>query len=386
MRAAWYDQQGPAAQVLRYGELPDPVPGPGEVRVRVRFSGVNPGDTKKRRGWAGSAMPYPRVIPHSDAAGVIDAVGQGVDPNRIGSRVWVYGAQQWPASAPSSQPMPPASTVPTCLSGQCFSPTSRSDCWAVTTSRQQRSGRPQRTSAPRRPPAHCPSRSAQQFRWSALPRHTNVSTPASANGLWSASVPGLLRDASSGAGRQTGRPQRSIPANALVATALPSPPAHARLDRPPCDAVGIRSETRSSDPLPVSGQRRGRSKFLVSQRLADQSDCCECLRLKGMGNSGTDRSNRRRGRRNSFGNRCIDRAGARQERPREQPPDTGPTGPSSDPASVPVMVRIGPPATTAPADEQTVNGRPPLVPGKWQQTQRLAERSPSRRGPADHYS
>jgi len=97
MRAAWYDQQGPAAQVLRYGELPDPVPGPGEVRVRVRFSGVNPGDTKKRRGWAGSAMPYPRVIPHSDAAGVIDAVGQGVDPNRIGSRVWVYGAQSYRA-------------------------------------------------------------------------------------------------------------------------------------------------------------------------------------------------------------------------------------------------------------------------------------------------
>ena len=95
MRAAWYDQQGPAAQVLEYGELPDPVPGPGEVRVRVRFSGVNPGDTKNRRGWTGSAMPFPRVIPHSDAAGVIDAVGQGVDPIRVGSRVWVYGAQSY---------------------------------------------------------------------------------------------------------------------------------------------------------------------------------------------------------------------------------------------------------------------------------------------------
>ena len=97
MRAAWYDQQGPAAQVLRYGELPDPVPGPGEVRVRVRFSGVNPGDTKKRRGWTGSAMPYPRVIPHSDAAGVIDAVGRGVDPNRVDRRVWLYGAQSYRA-------------------------------------------------------------------------------------------------------------------------------------------------------------------------------------------------------------------------------------------------------------------------------------------------
>ena len=75
MLASWYDDQGPAADVLHVGELPDPVPGPGEVRVRVTVSGVNPGDTKKRRGWLGSSMPYPRVIPHSDAAGVIDAVG-----------------------------------------------------------------------------------------------------------------------------------------------------------------------------------------------------------------------------------------------------------------------------------------------------------------------
>ncbi|MBW8821152.1 MAG: NADPH:quinone reductase, partial [Streptomyces sp.] len=54
MLASWYDDQGPAADVLHVGELPDPVPGPGEVRVRVTVSGVNPGDTKKRRGWLGS--------------------------------------------------------------------------------------------------------------------------------------------------------------------------------------------------------------------------------------------------------------------------------------------------------------------------------------------
>lgn len=95
MRAAWYDQQGPAAQVLRVGELPDPQPGPGEVRVRVTLSGVNPGDTKKRRGWLGSQMPYPRVVPHSDAAGVVDTVGGGVDAARLGRRVWVYGAQSY---------------------------------------------------------------------------------------------------------------------------------------------------------------------------------------------------------------------------------------------------------------------------------------------------
>ncbi|MGV9312733.1 NADPH:quinone reductase [Streptomyces sp. NPDC003691] len=95
MQAAWYEEQGPAADVLRVGELPGPVPGPGEVRVRVAVSGVNPGDTKKRRGWLGSRMPYPRVIPHSDAAGVVDATGDGVDARRTGERVWVYGAQSY---------------------------------------------------------------------------------------------------------------------------------------------------------------------------------------------------------------------------------------------------------------------------------------------------
>ncbi|MER5899454.1 NADPH:quinone reductase [Streptomyces mirabilis] len=95
MLASWYDEQGPAAAVLGVGELPDPEPGPGEVRVRVTVSGVNPGDTKKRHGWLGSSMPYPRVIPHSDAAGVVDAVGDGVDTRRVGQRVWVYGAQSY---------------------------------------------------------------------------------------------------------------------------------------------------------------------------------------------------------------------------------------------------------------------------------------------------
>ncbi|WP_369262935.1 NADPH:quinone reductase [Streptomyces sp. R35] len=95
MLASWYDEQGPATDVLQVGELPDPQPGPGEVRVRVTVSGVNPGDTKKRRGWLGSSMPYPRVIPHSDAAGVIDAVGEGADARRVGQRVWVYGAQSY---------------------------------------------------------------------------------------------------------------------------------------------------------------------------------------------------------------------------------------------------------------------------------------------------
>src|SRR5215213_11832487 len=97
MRAVWYDRQGPAAEVLQVGDLPDPEPGEGEVRVRLRFSGINPGDTKKRRGWLGSEMPYPRVIPHSDGAGVIDQVGTGIDTGRVGQRVWVYNAQSYRA-------------------------------------------------------------------------------------------------------------------------------------------------------------------------------------------------------------------------------------------------------------------------------------------------
>ncbi|SFR02389.1 NADPH2:quinone reductase [Lentzea waywayandensis] len=103
MFASWYDRQGAAAEVLHVGELPDPEPGPGEVRVEVRLSGVNPGDTKKRRGWLGSSMPFPRVVPHSDAAGVVDAVGEGVDKSRLGRRVWVYGAQSYRAFGTAAQ-------------------------------------------------------------------------------------------------------------------------------------------------------------------------------------------------------------------------------------------------------------------------------------------
>ncbi|MFI6340310.1 NADPH:quinone reductase [Streptomyces sp. NPDC050535] len=88
---------------MHVGELPDPEPGPGEVRVRVTVSGVNPGDTKKRRGWLGSSTPYPRVVPHSDAAGIVDAVGKGVDAHRVGQRVWVYGAQSYRAFGTAAQ-------------------------------------------------------------------------------------------------------------------------------------------------------------------------------------------------------------------------------------------------------------------------------------------
>ena len=93
MKAVWYESTGSARDVLRSGEVETPGPGPGEVRVRVAASGVNPSDTKKRGGWIGMEMAHPRVIPHSDGAGTVEAVGEGVDAGRIGERVWVWNAQ-----------------------------------------------------------------------------------------------------------------------------------------------------------------------------------------------------------------------------------------------------------------------------------------------------
>jgi NADPH:quinone reductase len=92
MKAAYYEQTGPAEQVLMVGDLPDPQPAADEVRVRLEWSGVNPSDVKARSGARGPTMPFPRVIPHSDGMGVIDAVGAEVDPARIGERVWVWNA------------------------------------------------------------------------------------------------------------------------------------------------------------------------------------------------------------------------------------------------------------------------------------------------------
>ena len=95
MIAAWYDRQGPAADVLNVGELPVAEPRADEVRVRLSLSGANPGDVKKRESWLSNPMAFPRIIPHSDGAGVIEAVGPGADPARLGRRVWVYGAQSY---------------------------------------------------------------------------------------------------------------------------------------------------------------------------------------------------------------------------------------------------------------------------------------------------
>lgn len=92
MRAAWYEKNGAAAEVLNVGEVATPRPGPGEVRVKLATSGVNPSDVKSRAGTA-RKIAFPRVIPHSDGAGEIDQVGEGVPAARVGERVWTWNAQ-----------------------------------------------------------------------------------------------------------------------------------------------------------------------------------------------------------------------------------------------------------------------------------------------------
>jgi NADPH:quinone reductase len=95
MKAAWYEKQGSAREVLTVGEMPDPAPSTGEIRIRISASGINPGDIKKRQDSFGLGMAYPRVIPHSDGAGRVDQVGEGVPREWVGRSVWCFGAQSY---------------------------------------------------------------------------------------------------------------------------------------------------------------------------------------------------------------------------------------------------------------------------------------------------
>jgi len=92
MRAAYYEQNGAAREVLRVGEVETPQAGPGEVRVKLATSGVNPSDVKSRQGTT-RKITWPRLIPQSDGAGVIDQVGDGIAKSRIGERVWIWNGQ-----------------------------------------------------------------------------------------------------------------------------------------------------------------------------------------------------------------------------------------------------------------------------------------------------
>lgn len=93
MKAIWYDRTGPAREVLQFGDRPTPEPGHGQALVRIRASGVNPSDVGMRGGAAGT-MAYPRITPNSDGAGVVEAVGPGVDGAWVGKRVWFYNGQR----------------------------------------------------------------------------------------------------------------------------------------------------------------------------------------------------------------------------------------------------------------------------------------------------
>src|SRR5438105_3633662 len=114
MRAAFYDRVGPAKEVLQVGELPTPAAGPGEVRVKLAWSGVNPSDVKSRLGLRSKTLPFPRIVPHSDGAGVIDQAGAGVPASRIGERVWVWNGAWGRPSGTAAQyiALPSAQAVP----------------------------------------------------------------------------------------------------------------------------------------------------------------------------------------------------------------------------------------------------------------------------------
>jgi NADPH2:quinone reductase len=114
MRAAFYDRVGAADEVLQIGELPTPSPGAGEVLVRMACSGVNPSDVKTRAGMRSRTLPFARIVPHSDGAGVIYGVGDGVEPERVGERVWLWNAAWGRAQGTAAEyvALPAAHAVP----------------------------------------------------------------------------------------------------------------------------------------------------------------------------------------------------------------------------------------------------------------------------------
>src|ERR1700674_1417794 len=93
MKAVWYERTGAAPDVLTFGDMPTPEAGPGEVRVRLQASGINPADVGRRAG-SYRAMEFPRVIPNSDGAGIVDQLGDGATRLSVGQRVWLFNGQR----------------------------------------------------------------------------------------------------------------------------------------------------------------------------------------------------------------------------------------------------------------------------------------------------
>lgn len=103
MKAAAYTRTGPARDVLAIDEIDTPEPRPGEVRIKLSWSGVNPSDVKTRAGVRSTTLPFPRIVPHSDGIGIIDQVGDGIDPGLIGQRVWTWNAAWGRAEGTAAQ-------------------------------------------------------------------------------------------------------------------------------------------------------------------------------------------------------------------------------------------------------------------------------------------
>lgn len=103
MRAVIYERTGAPHDVLRLATVPTPEPGPGEVRVKLAWSGINPSDVKSRAGTRSKVLPFPQITPHSDGAGTVDAVGPDVPPSRVGERVWVWNAAWGRASGTAAE-------------------------------------------------------------------------------------------------------------------------------------------------------------------------------------------------------------------------------------------------------------------------------------------
>ena len=93
MKAVWYEELGPADDVMKTGKIDTPEAGSGEVRVKLAASGVNPADVK-RRGLGTYGLEHPRIIPNSDGAGIVDQIGDGVSPDLLGQRVWLFNGQR----------------------------------------------------------------------------------------------------------------------------------------------------------------------------------------------------------------------------------------------------------------------------------------------------
>ena len=138
MKAARYTQTGPANEVLELIDKERPEPGPGEVRVRVAWSGVNPSDVKSRAGTRTRTLPFAQIVPHSDGAGLIDAVGDGVSADRLGQRVWIWNAAWGRADGtaaewivlPAAQAVPLADGVPLEV-GACLGIPALTACHAI---------------------------------------------------------------------------------------------------------------------------------------------------------------------------------------------------------------------------------------------------------------